>query len=62
MSNTKYILVWEIQGNYGQGWECETAEETRREALARLREYRENMPEYAHRLRATAELREASCE
>lgn len=35
-----------IQGNYGygHGWEDLTAETTREEALARLREYRENEP------------------
>lgn len=39
---TKDIHV--VQGNYGggHGWEDVTAEETRKEALARLREYREN--------------------
>jgi len=33
-----------VQGNYGygDGWEDLTAEETRKEALQRLREYREN--------------------
>lgn len=47
-SGTKYTLVrstvdsWEVQGNYGQGWECVTAEETRKEAKERLKEYREN--------------------
>jgi hypothetical protein len=39
-----------VQGNYGQGWEDETYEDDRRQALKRLREYRENMPEYPHRL------------
>lgn len=33
---------WEVQGNYGQGWECVCTEETRKEALARLREYNAN--------------------
>ena len=39
-----------IQGNYGQGWEDVTAEDTRPEAKNRLKEYRENEPQYAHRL------------
>lgn len=41
-----------VQGNYGygHGWEDVTAEETRKEALARLREYRENEPGVPFRL------------
>lgn len=34
--------IFEVQGNYGHGWECVTAEETYKEARARLKEYREN--------------------
>ena len=41
---------WDVQGNYGHGWEDVTTEETYREARARLREYRENEPTVAHRL------------
>ncbi len=33
-----------IQGNYGYGWEEVTAEDTWKEARARLKEYRENQP------------------
>lgn len=39
-----------VQGNYGQGWEDVTCEDTRPEARARLKEYRENEPQYNHRL------------
>ena len=39
-----------IQGFYAGTWEDETAETNRRDGIARLKEYRENMPEYAHRL------------
>lgn len=39
-----------VQGLYFGQWEDETAETTRAEARERLREYRENQPEYAHRL------------
>lgn len=41
-----------VQANYGygHGWEDATAENTRSEAKQRLREYRENAPEYAYRL------------
>lgn len=44
-------LEYDIQGNYGQGWETECTESTRAEALQRLREYRENGPG-AYRMRA----------
>jgi len=45
----KYLYLFVIQGLYYGTWEDETAEETWREARQRLREYRENMPEYPHR-------------
>ena len=35
---------FQVHGNYGFGYEEVTAEDTRKEALARLREYRENEP------------------
>ena len=39
----KTRVIYVVQGHYGHhGWEDVTAEETRKEALARLREYREN--------------------
>jgi hypothetical protein len=38
-----------IQGNYGSGWEDVTSEDKWSEAKARLREYQENEPQYAHR-------------
>jgi len=42
VAKTKKICV--VQGNYGygHGWEDLTAEDTRKECLARLREYRAN--------------------
>ena len=36
---------------YGDGWEISTTEDSRKEALNRLREYRDNMPQYPHRLK-----------
>lgn len=33
---------FQVWGNYGYGWDEECSEPTRREGLARLREYREN--------------------
>lgn len=47
--------VWEVQGNYGQGWECVTVEESRKDARERLREYRDNEPMYPHRIKLTRE-------
>lgn len=54
--------VWVVQGNYGygDGWEDVTAEETYREARQRLKEYRENEPQYPHRLKLTREKIETS--
>jgi hypothetical protein len=42
----KYVFV--IQGNYGQGWEDVTEEESFSEARKRLKEYNEN-EQYPHR-------------
>lgn len=41
-----------VQGRYpgAHGWEDVTAEDSRSEARQRLKEYRENCPEYPHRL------------
>lgn len=47
-AGTKYALIrttvdsWEVQGNYGHGWECVTGAETYKEAKANLKDYREN--------------------
>jgi hypothetical protein len=50
---TKYLFT--VQGFYYGQWEDETTEETRTEAVQRLKEYRANMPEYVHRLTKTKE-------
>lgn len=42
---------FEVQGNYGQGWECVTTEETLQEARKRLKEYDENETGYSHRIK-----------
>jgi hypothetical protein len=44
--------LWVVQQYTGRqyGWEDVMAEEQRSEGKARLREYRENQPEYAHRM------------
>ena len=38
--------IYKIMVHYGQGWEHDCTEFTMREARARVREYRENCPEY----------------
>ena len=47
---SKTIDLFIVQGLYFGQWEDETTETTRAEGRQRLTEYRENMPEYAHRL------------
>ena len=42
---------YEVQGNYGQGWECVTGAESRTEARSLLRDYRENEPATPHRIK-----------
>lgn len=45
------VDVWEIQGNYGYGWDVVCLEETPKDAKEQLRCYNENEPQYAHRIR-----------
>jgi hypothetical protein len=42
--------IYTIQGYYNNQWEDETSEINRKEAIQRLKEYRDNMPQYSHRL------------
>ena len=44
--------VWKLMVNYGygHGWEHELTEFTRAEAQQRLKEYRENCPQYPARI------------
>lgn len=46
----KTIDTWELQLNYGYGWEYTLTEYTKKEARERLKEYRENQPQYPARL------------
>lgn len=46
----QYETIYIIQGLYFGQWEDETEEETRKEGLVRLKEYRANMPQYAHKM------------
>lgn len=55
----KYIYYYVIQGNYGYyGFEDACFETDYKEARKRLKEHRENMPKYAHRLIKRRELNE----
>jgi hypothetical protein len=49
--SNKRNKLWEVQGNYGQGWECLTTEENCQEATKRLQEYTENEPSIPHRVK-----------
>lgn len=42
---------YEVQGDYGHGWEAVTTEDDRSEARARLREYRDNEPGIPFRIK-----------
>lgn len=46
MANTEY----EIQGDYGYGWEKVVSEYSKEDAEARLKEYNENEKGIPHRL------------
>ena len=50
MHQRKTKTIYVVQGDYGQGWEDVTEENTRKEAADRLKEYRDNMTEYPHQL------------
>ena len=45
----KFVYLYIIQGNYGQGWEDIDASESWKESRSNLKAYRENMPEYPYR-------------
>lgn len=48
-------MTYDVQGNYGQGWETVTAEETREEAREQLKTYRDNEPGVPFRIRRVKE-------
>lgn len=50
MYERKTADVWILEGNYGCGWEYILEESTREEGIERLREYRENQPQFPVRL------------
>ena len=43
----KYLYGWKLYVNYGAGYEYEIFETTWKEAKQRLKEYRENCPQYS---------------
>ena len=47
---TKYVSVYMVQGNYGQGWEDLTAHDTYKEAKAEKIDYDKNERNYPHRV------------
>lgn len=53
---SKYVYLFVVQGNYGQGWEDVTAEETWSAARAQRKTYDANEP-YPHRVIKRRELR-----
>ena len=47
---SKTYILYVIQGYYGHGWEDVDASDVRAEAKENLRLYRENEPQYSHRM------------
>lgn len=48
MYKRKTIDRWDIETNYGYGWEVEKSEYTRADAKRSYREYIENLAAYGH--------------
>lgn len=48
--NNKFIYGFKLYVNYGRGYEYEIFETTHADARARVREYRENCPQYPIKL------------
>jgi len=46
----KTVDEWHTQGDYGYGWETVTVDVTYAEARQMLKDYRENEPQYPHRI------------
>jgi len=46
----KYLYLWVIQGDYGEGWEDLCQSVSYRESRIDLKAYRENEIEYSHRM------------
>lgn len=52
----KYIYLHVIQGNYGYGFEDVDQSESYKDARTNFRLYRENEPQYSHRMIQRREL------
>lgn len=50
MYKRKTFDEYEIHGNYGYGFECVTTEEKYSAAREQLKCYRENEPQYSHKI------------
>ena len=46
----KTVDEWHVQGDYGMGWETVSIATTAAEGRRDLKDYRENEPQYPHRL------------
>ena len=46
----KTVDIYEVQANYGQGFEMVTNEETYKAAKVQLKCYKENEPMYPHKI------------
>ena len=55
----KTIDRWDIETNYGYGWEVENSEYTRKDAKRSLREYVDNLQAYGKCLVRMVKRREA---
>ncbi len=47
----KTVDVYEVWSDYGYGWEAECEGEDKADAKRLLKEYRENAPQWPHKLR-----------
>ena len=56
MKTNKYIYLFVIQGDYGQGWEDVDQSENYKEARENYRLYKSEEPVYAHRMIKRREL------
>jgi hypothetical protein len=52
----KFIYLWKLSVNYGQGYEYEIGELSFKEIKQRAKEYRENCPQYPIRVTHGREL------
>lgn len=55
-SNNRFLYGWKLYVHYGQGWEYELFETSWKEVKDRLKEYRENCPQYPIKARRGREV------